>query len=199
MGSPDTLQSAAFESATRPGVALLSPQDIYLFKEGSHGRIYDKLGCHFARESGVDGAHFAVWAPNAERVSLIGDFNEWDAARNPLTSRSDDSGIWEGFVPNIQVGARYKYHIQSRYNGYQVAKADPCAFYCETPPGTASRAWQLDYDWQDQEWMRTRGQRNALNVAHSTYEVHLGSWRRGEGNRMLSYREMAPMLAQYAV
>src|SRR6187455_1209978 len=123
MGSPDTLQSAAFESATRPGVALLSPQDIYLFKEGSHGRIYDKLGCHFARESGVDGAHFAVWAPNAERVSLIGDFNRWDG-RAHVMRRLVPSGVWEIFVPGLHDGDCYKYEIRTPA-GHLLEKADP--------------------------------------------------------------------------
>jgi 1,4-alpha-glucan branching enzyme len=192
MGSP------IFEGQAR-GTSLLSPQDIYLFKEGTHTRLYDKLGCHFTADAGVEGAHFAVWAPNAERVTVVGDFNDWDPGRHPLTPRSDDSGVWEGFVPHVQPGARYKYQIESRYNGYKVAKADPYGFYCEEAPDTASRAWRLDYEWHDQEWMSHRAERNALSAAHSTYEVHLGSWRRGDDNRVLSYREIAPQLAAYAV
>ena len=195
MGSIDTLQSARTQAAG----SVLSPQDIYLFKEGTHRRLYDKFGCHLVNESGVDGARFAVWAPNAERVCVLGDFNDWDPTRHPLTPHSDEGGVWEGFIPGIEQGARYKYHIDSRYNGYKVDKADPLAFYCEAPPATASRAWRLDYDWHDNDWLHTRATPNALNAPHSTYEVHLGSWRRGEDNRMLTYRELAPRLAQYAV
>src|SRR5690349_1223472 len=190
MGSIDTLRGAG---------TLLSPQDIYLFKEGTHRRLYDKLGCHLGQESGSDGAHFAVWAPNAERVFVFGDFNGWDKQRHALTPRGDESGVWEGFVPGVEPGACYKYHIVSRYHGYQVDKADPYAFYCERPPLTASRAWQLDYEWQDAQWMSERGQRNALDAPQSIYELHLGSWRRGDNDRMLSYREIADQLAQYAV
>jgi len=195
MGSIDTLQSARSEASS----SVLSPQDIYLFKEGTHRRLYDKFGCRLVNESGVGGARFAVWAPNAERVCVLGDFNDWDITRHPLTPRNDDSGVWEGFIAGIEQGARYKYHIDSRYNGYKVDKADPFAFYCEAPPATASRAWRLDYDWHDNDWMRSRATPNALNAPYSIYEVHLGSWRRGEDNRMLTYRELAPRLAQYAV
>src|SRR5262249_674860 len=191
MGSP------VFEAQSRT-TSLLSPQDIYLFKEGTHGRLYDKLGCQLTTENDIEGAHFSVWAPNAKHVSVFGDFNDWDRTRDPLTPRSDDSGVWEGFVPHMQAGGRYKYRIESRYNGYQVDKADPFGFYCEVPPATASRAWRLDYEWHDQQWMSDRRQRNSLSVAHSIYELHLGSWRRGEDNRLLSYREIAPMLARYA-
>src|SRR5690349_11804728 len=190
MGSIDTLQSTS---------TLLSPQDIYLFKEGTHRRLYQKLGCHFTNESNVDGARFAVWAPNAERVSVFGDFNQWDKTRTALTPRGDESGVWEVFVAGIEPGARYKYHVVSRYDGYEVDKADPFAFYSEPPPATASRAWRLGYDWHDQDWMHNRGVRNALDAPYSIYELHLGSWRRGENNRLLSYRELAPQIAQYAV
>ena len=133
MGSVDTLSGAAAASA---GNTLLSPQDIYLLKEGTHSRLYDKLGCHLVSEAGVAGGRFAVWAPNAQGVCVFGDFNDWDKASHPLTPRSDDSGVWEGFVPRLEPGTRYKYRIESRYNGYQVDKSDPYAFYCELPPQT---------------------------------------------------------------
>jgi 1,4-alpha-glucan branching enzyme len=189
MGSVDTLESGTASTSR----SLLSPQDIYLLKEGTHSRLYEKLGCHLTGE----GAHFAVWAPNAQRVSVVGDFNGWQPDRHELTSRGDESGVWEGFVPGMEAGARYKYRIESRYNEYTVDKADPFAFLCETPPATASRAWRLDYEWHDDDWMRTRGARNDLHAPHATYEVHLGSWQRGEDNRMLTYREIAPRLADY--
>src|SRR5262249_17867164 len=147
---------------------------------------------------GVDGTSFAVWAPNAESVSVIGDFNGWQPSRHPLRPRAS-SGIWEGFVAGVKRGARYKYHVASRLNGYRVDKADPFAFHDEVPPKTASVVWSLEYDWNDGEWMATRAGRNALGAPLSIYELHLGSWRRvpGEGNRSLGYREIAPLLADY--
>src|SRR5512146_2869213 len=125
----------------------LTDHDIYLFKEGTHARLYEKLGSH--REAGGTGVHFAVWAPNADAVSVIGDFNDWDAGRNLLGARDDGSGIWEGFVPDVSRGARYKYRIRSRFNGYVTDRADPFAIHSECPPKTASRCWDLDYEWGD--------------------------------------------------
>jgi 1,4-alpha-glucan branching enzyme len=177
---------------------LLTEQDLYLFNEGSHFRLYEKLGAHpLTSESGA-GSHFAVWAPDAEQVSVIGDFNAWDRASHLLHPRSR-SGIWEGFVPGVGKGALYKYHIVSRHNGYQVEKADPLAFHNECPPKTSSVVWDLDYRWEDQEWMAKRRSHNALDAPISIYEVHLGSWKRvlEESNRSLTYREMAPGLAEY--
>lgn len=130
---------------------MLTERDIYLFKEGTHGRLYEKLGCQLVSESGTDGARFTVWAPNARRVLVFGDFNEWNAATHSLTSRNDDSGLWEGFVPDVKAGARYKYRIESRYADFRVDKSDPFAFYSETPPLTGSRAWRLDYEWRDED------------------------------------------------
>jgi 1,4-alpha-glucan branching enzyme len=176
---------------------LLTEHDVYLFKEGTHAKLADKLGAHLATRGGTEGAQFALWAPNARYASVTGEFNGWDKGANPLTPREDGSGIWEGFVPGVGHGASYKYHIASRSGGYRVDKADPFAFYAETPPATASRVWDLDYAWTDEAWMRSRGRSNSLAAPLSVYELHLGSWRRRpeEGNRSLTYREIAQPLA----
>jgi 1,4-alpha-glucan branching enzyme len=178
---------------------LLTGHDIFLFKEGTHRRLYDKLGSHGMTVNGISGTYFAVWAPNAERVSVVGDFSQWNAASHPLKSRADGSGIWEGFIPGVSSGALYKYRIASRYHQYQVDKGDPFAFAWETPPRTASLVWDLSYEWDDREWMESRRKHNALDAPWAIYEVHLGSWRRvpEEGDRPLSYREMARQLADY--
>ncbi|MFS8530707.1 1,4-alpha-glucan branching protein GlgB, partial [Sphaerobacter thermophilus] len=178
--------------------SLLSADDLYLFNEGSHLRLYEHLGAHTIVVGDVPGTYFAVWAPNAERVAVIGDFNGWDPTRHLLRPR-EQSGIWEGFIPGVGHGALYKYHIVSRYHGYEVDKTDPFAFFTEVPPKTASIVWDLDYTWGDQEWMATRGARNAADAPIAIYEVHLGSWMRvpEEGNRSLSYRELAPRLTDY--
>jgi 1,4-alpha-glucan branching enzyme len=179
--------------------SLLTDHDIYLFKEGNHFRLYDKLGAHVVRVGGKEGTHFAVWAPNAKGVSVVGDFNGWNPASHPLGVRWDGSGIWEGFIPGLGRGAVYKYHIVSKYRRYRVDKGDPFAFLWEVPPKTASVVWGLDYQWGDQEWMRSRRRANSLGAPLSIYEVHLGSWRRvpEEGHRSLTYREMARPLAEY--
>jgi 1,4-alpha-glucan branching enzyme len=177
----------------------LTSYDIYLFKEGSHFRLFDKLGAHQVTAGGIVGVHFAVWAPNAVSVSVIGDFNAWDLTTHPLAVRWDGSGIWEGFVPGLGRGQLYKYHIVSNRNDYSVDKGDPFAFSWEVAPRTASRICALDYAWGDEAWMRDRGERNRLKAPMSIYEVHLGSWRRvaAEHNRSLSYREIAAPLAEY--
>ena len=136
---------------------MLTEHDIYLFKEGSHARLYEKFGCHLTDRDGVAGAHFSVWAPNARRVSVIGDWNGWNAAAHPLAVRGDSSGVWEGFVPGVSRGQAYKYRVVSNVGGYEVEKADPFAFSAEPPPKTASRAWNLDYRWGDAAWMAARG------------------------------------------
>jgi 1,4-alpha-glucan branching enzyme len=176
----------------------LSDDDAYLFNEGSHFRLYNKLGAHIVTRGGEDGVCFAVWAPNAERVSVIGDFNDWQKDSHALAPR-DESGIWQGFFPGVRKGALYKYHIDSRYLGYRVDKADPFSIFNETPPKTASIVWDLDYPWGDREWMATRHQHNRVDKPMSTYEMHLGSWRRVEAEdyRSLSYRELAPQLAEH--
>ncbi|HEY8506621.1 MAG TPA: 1,4-alpha-glucan branching protein GlgB [Gemmataceae bacterium] len=191
-GGPSALKGVRYD------FSVLSEEDLYLFNEGSHLRLYEKLGAHPARVDGVEGTTFAVWAPNAERVSVIGDFNGWDPGANPLQTRGH-SGVWEGFLPGVGPGAVYKYHIASRWHGYRTDRADPFAFHAETPPKTASVVTDLRYEWGDREWMATRHRRNALGAPISVYEVHLGSWRRvpEEGDRYLSYRELAPLLAEH--
>jgi 1,4-alpha-glucan branching enzyme len=180
-------------------ISLFTDHDIYLFKEGNHFQLYDKLGSHPMTSDGVEGTYFSVWAPNAERVMVIGDFNGWNQDSHPLRARWDESGIWEGFISGIRKGDTYKYHIVSRYNKYRVDKGDPYAFYWELPPKTASRVWELDYEWNDSEWMSDRHKVNSLNAPFSVYEVHPGSWKRvpDEDNRFLNYRELAHSLADY--
>jgi 1,4-alpha-glucan branching enzyme len=182
----------------RHDVSRFTDYDIYLFKQGNHFRIYDKLGCHLMKADGRQGAYFAVWAPNAEHVSVIGDFNGWRPGAHPLAPRWDGSGIWEGFIPGLKKGDLYKYHIESKF-GYRGDKADPVGFFHEVPPRTASVVWDLGYEWGDSDWMRERKRRNSLDAPISIYEVHLGSWRRvpEEGNRFLTYRELAKFLADY--
>jgi 1,4-alpha-glucan branching enzyme len=178
----------------------ITAHDIYLFKEGSHFNLYRKLGAHTVEVDGVTGVHFAVWAPDAAHISVIGDWNHWQRGGNELAPRADSSGIWEGFVPSITNGAVYKYHIASRYNGYNVEKADPMALVSEMPPKTASIVHTLgDYKWDDSDWMARRAKHNALDAPYSVYEVHLGSWRRNsdENNRYLSYKEQAVELTAY--
>jgi 1,4-alpha-glucan branching enzyme len=173
---------------------VLTDQDIYLFREGTHGRLYDKLGSHLAADG--RGAQFAVWAPNAAEVSVIGDWNGWNSDADKLKVRGDGSGIWEGEVAGALHGHAYKYRIVSRTGGYQVEKADPFAMLAELPPATASRLWNLDYQWGDSAWMSSRASRNSLDAPMSIYELHLGSWRRKDGN-FLNYRELAHQLAEY--
>jgi 1,4-alpha-glucan branching enzyme len=179
---------------------LLTEHDIYLFKEGSHFTLYEKLGSHPAPLDGEPGVRFGVWAPNAASVSVIGDFNEWDSQAHPLQVRVDGSGIWEGFIPDLRVGTVYKYHISSCYHNYQVDKGDPYAYAWEVAPRTASIVADLSYEWGDIEWMANRRERNALDAPLSIYEAHPGSWRRvpEEKNRFLNYRELAHELAAYA-
>ena len=177
--------------------SLLTDWDLHLFNEGTHHNLWEKLGAHLV----PGGVMFGVWAPNAERVSVMGDFNGWDRDSHPLQVRGA-SGIWEGFVAGIEKGTRYKYHIVSRVNGYRVDKADPMGVHHETPPATASSVWDLDYEWNDGEWMSDRHERNSFEAPMTVYEVHLGSWRRvpdGDGQpwRSMSYREIAHPLAEY--
>jgi 1,4-alpha-glucan branching enzyme len=183
----------------RYGVSLLTEDDLYLFNQGTHFRLYEKLGAHPLQHEGREGAYFAVWGPDAERVSVVGDFNGWDPSGHPLGSRGQ-SGIWEGFIPGVNKGMPYKFHIQSRYNGYRADKTDPFSLFNEVPPKTASIVWNLEYTWGDQEWMGVRAAHNNAHTApFSIYEVHLGSWMRvpDEGERPLTYRELAPRLAEY--
>jgi 1,4-alpha-glucan branching enzyme len=180
---------------------FLTDFDIYLWSEGSNYRSYDKLGAHVIERDGISGTHFAVWAPNARAVSVLGDFNGWRDGVHVLHPRGV-SGIWEGFIPGIGVGALYKYAITSQYNDYRVTKADPYAFAAEIRPQTASKIWDLaGYIWRDGDWMTHRGQAHATDAPISIYEVHLGSWMRvpEEGSRWLTYRELATKLADYVV
>jgi 1,4-alpha-glucan branching enzyme len=177
--------------ATRPET-LFSDWDLHLFNEGTHHRLWEKLGSHIV----PGGVIFGVWAPNADRVSVIGDFNGWNPDANALHARGG-SGIWEGFVPDLPKGSTYKYHIVSRFNNYRVDKADPFAVHQETPPATASKVWDLEYGWKDEEWMGTRKARNAYDAPMSIYELHLGSWLRTNDNQPLSYRDIAQPLAEY--
>jgi 1,4-alpha-glucan branching enzyme len=181
------------------GPSLLTETDIFLFKEGNHFRLYDKLGSHLVNVEGQEGVHFAVWAPNAERVSVVGDFNGWMPGAHRLEVRWDGSGIWEGFIPGLAKGAFYKYFVTSKFGGYAADKGDPFAFFWETSPRTASVVADLDYAWHDQEWLEARRRRDFLVSPLSVYEVHLGSWRRipEEGKRSLDYRETASQLADY--
>ncbi len=180
------------------GASLLTDEDVYLFNEGTNYRLYRKLGAHLGEADGESGVHYAVWAPNAEQVSVVGDFNRWDKDSHPLRPRGV-SGIWEGFIPGVEQGTLYKYHILSKHQGYRVDKTDPFAFYRQKPPDTAGIVWNLDYAWSDQEWMAKRHERQRLDSPISIYEVHLGSWARvpEEGNRWLTYRELAEKLGAY--
>lgn len=184
----------------RHDVSMLTDEDLYLFNEGSHYRLYQKLGAHLRNVDNQDGVCFSVWAPNAEQVSVIGDFNGWNKEIHPLHARGQ-SGIWEGFIPGLGRGDLYKYHIASRYNGYRVDKTDPFAVYRQVPPETASVVWDLQYEWGDREWMENRHRRNSLSSPQSIYEVHIGSWARvpEEGNRPLTYRELAHQLTEYVL
>jgi 1,4-alpha-glucan branching enzyme len=179
----------------------LTDHDVYLFREGSHGRLYGRMGAHLERRDGVDGAHFAVWAPNARHLHVMGEWNHWDGGTDALAPRPDGSGVWEGFVAGVRHGHAYKYRIVSQVDGGERIKADPFATYSETPAATGSRVWDLAYDWGDAQWMGARARANALDAPMSIYELHLGSWRRvpEAGNRSMTYREIAQPLAEYAV
>ena len=176
--------------------SLLSPFDLHLFNEGTHGHLFDKLGAHLSHDP--EGTYFAAWAPNADAVSVIGEFNGWDKNANGLYPR-EQSGIWEGFIPTVGHGALYKYYVHSRVTRNGMDKADPFATYSEAPPRQASIVWDLAYEWGDDHWMENRRNANNGKAPWSVYEMHLGSWMRvpDEGNRWLTYRELAPRLADY--
>jgi len=183
--------------SVRHDQSWLSADDLHLFNEGSHYHLYEKLGAHRTQSNGKPGVRFAVWAPSAKRMTVTGDFNGWNTESHPLEPRGS-SGIWEGFIEGIDLGTRYKYHVRGP-NGYRFDKADPYAFSCEIAPDTASIVTDLSYTWNDPEWMSNRKGRNGLTAPVSVYEMHIGSWRRkaDEGNRSLTYRELAPVLADY--
>ena len=178
---------------------FLTDYDLHLMAEGKHFRSYEKLGARLCEVDGISGVYFAVWAPNARRVSVMGDFNGWDPETHPMQVRLE-AGIWECFVPGVGPGALYKYRVISKHKDHRADKADPYGFAAEIRPQTASKVWDLSgYEWQDAEWMADRGRANALDAPVSIYEVHLGSWRRKpeKANRWLSYRELADSLADY--
>lgn len=175
---------------------LLTDFELHLHSEGTHFEAYNMLGAHVTEVNGVRGVRFAVWAPNAEVVSVIGDFNDWDSRVNPMRLRT--AGIWEIFVPGLGEGSRYKYFVRSRFHGHRAEKADPYAFYCEVPPKSASVVWDIDkYSWNDTEWMGARERTDLLKQPVTIYEVHLESWLRGPYNQTLTYRELADTLVQY--
>lgn len=186
------------ELTTDVHFSLFTDYDIELFKAGKHYHLYNKLGSHLVEHNGVKGVYYAVWAPNARYVSVVGNFNGWDRQSMPMYARWDYSGIWELFIPNLESGGYYKYYIES-HNGYTVEKGDPYAFHWETPPATATMAWALDYEWTDMQWMNERRERHVLTKPISVYEVHIGSWRRkyDDNGRFLTYREMAEELPAY--
>jgi 1,4-alpha-glucan branching enzyme len=181
-------------SQTERRLSMLSDDDLYLFNEGSQFRLWEKLGARVVE----GGTWFGVWAPNAESVAVIGDFNNWDPGANPLQPRAS-SGIWEGLVPGVGNGTLYKFHILASGSGWQADKTDPMGLFFEVAPKTAAIVWDLDYDWSDGEWMHNRRDRNAGTAPWSIYEVHIGSWMRDEnaGNNSISYRDMAPRLGDY--
>ncbi|WP_350291318.1 1,4-alpha-glucan branching protein GlgB [uncultured Croceitalea sp.] len=177
--------------------SLFTDFDIDLFKGGKHYRLYEKLGAHLTEVNGVKGTYFAVWAPSAKNVAVVGDFNFWNGEEHLLNVRWDSSGIWEGFIPGVAKGAIYKYKITSNNSGIITEKADPFARFCEHPPNTASVVWDASYKWDDKKWMDSRVKHNALDKPYSVYEVHLGSWKRKEDNEFLSYIELADDLVSY--
>jgi 1,4-alpha-glucan branching enzyme len=189
-------ETAEFEDPYRFPL-LLTDLELYLFSEGTNYESYRTMGAHPAEVEGVRGVKFAVWAPNAEVISLTGDFNQWDTRRHPMRLRT--AGMWEFFMPGLKPGDRYKYFVRSRYVGYQQLKMDPYAFYCEMPPKSASVVWDLaQYAWKDAQWMEARAATDVLKRPMSVYEVHLESWLRGPQSQMLSYRELARSLVPYA-
>src|ERR1700704_4759388 len=164
--------------------SLLTDFDVHLFKTGKHFKLYEKLGAHAAEFKGVAGTYFAVWAPNAKSISVIGNFNHWRDGQHKLFPRWDESGIWEGFFSGVPKGEAYKYAIQSNTGEY-LEKADPFALYAEIPPQTASIVWQTEYTWKDQAWMSDRKKLTGKTRPYSVYEIHFGSWKRKieDGNR----------------
>ena len=187
-----------FEDPYRFG-PVLSDFDLHLLGEGTHLRNYEKLGAHLVTHVGVAGVCFAVWAPNAQRVSVVGNFNHCDGRRHPMRSRGP-SGIWELFLPGLVQGELYKFEVKSRYQGYQATKSDPYGFFSEMRPKTSSIVWDITrFEWTDQQWMDARESRQALDQPVSVYELHLGSWRRNphEGGNWLTYRDLADQLVEY--
>ena len=178
---------------------FLTKKDVRAYQEGNHYRIYDKLGAHFTRSGGQNGVHFAVWAPNAAYMAVMGEWNDWSKETHPMTSYPD-SGIWTAFIPEAQKGHAYKYFVRSQYNDFEIDKADPFAFATELVPQTASRIWDLSgYEWNDHGWMQSRAQKSRMDAPINIYEMHLGSWIRDpeQPTNFYSYRELAPRLVEY--
>lgn len=176
---------------------LLTEYDVYLFKSGRHFKLYEKLGSHVIEVEGEKGTYFAVWAPNAKEVSVVGNFNNWNDQEHKLAPRWDGSGIWEGFIPGIGKGAIYKYAMVA-YDNRKLQKADPFALTCEVPPKTASVVWELDYEWEDKEWMEKRKETAKDPKPYAVYEIHLGSWKKSDDKYFsLNYRELADELVAY--
>ncbi len=183
---------------TTTEVSLLEDYDIYLFKEGKHFHLHKKLGSHLIEHQGIKGTYFAVWAPNAQYVAVIGDFNYWGRDSHPMKARHDESGIWETFIPDLGKGSIYKYFIKS-HTGYEAEKGDPYALHWETPPKTASVVWETNYKWKDKKWMAERVKHTGKSRPYAVYEMHIGSWKRRpeEENRSLTYKELAADLPGY--
>ena len=178
-------------------VSALNDFDLYLYHQGTNFYSYQMLGAHFVKESGVDGVRFAVWAPHARAVSVVGDFNKWDVSINPMR-RISDGEIWSVFIPGLEEGEIYKYSIEPSYGGERILKADPYAFYAEKKPKTASRLYKLaGYEWHDQKWQEEKSQKSSYDNPMLIYEVHLGSWRRDAEGNYLTYKEAAKQLVNY--
>ena len=184
---------------TMPGVSLLTDFDIALFQSGKHFRLYEKLGAHIHTHEGIAGTYFAVWAPNAEYVSVVGNFNYWDRGSHPAYRRWDGSGIWETFLPGVGHGEVYKYFVKSQHNGHEAEKGDPFGMLWEEPPRTASIIWDTAYNWNDAQWRRQRREKAGRPQPFTVYELHIGSWARKpeENDRSLTYRELADTLPGY--
>ncbi|MBT8256482.1 MAG: 1,4-alpha-glucan branching protein GlgB [Bacteroidia bacterium] len=179
--------------------SLFTDFDINLFTAGKHFKLYEKFGAHYLEVDGVWGVYFSVWAPSAKQVNVMGDFNFWNGDDHPLNVRWDSSGIWEGFIPGVEHGSRYKFKIYSNNNNIVTEKIDPYATFFEEPPRTASIIWDIaNYKWGDKDWMSYRKDKNSLDRPYSVYELHLGSWKRGEdGQSFLSYEQLAKELVEY--
>lgn len=177
--------------------SLLTEFEVGLFRSGKYYRAYEKLGSHIIKVNGQWGTYFAVWAPTAKSVSVIGNFNNWQRKRHPLVGRLDGCGIWEGFIPNVSKGELYKYAIEA-YDGRKLEKGDPYALFWEIPPNTSSIIWETHHDWKDQDWMANRKDKMGLDSPFSVYEVHLGSWKKKHGGSVsLGYKELADELVTY--
>ena len=190
-----------FVDSTKPvwNYSLFSEEDIRNFQQGTHYSLYRLFGNKQITVLDTPGTYFAVWAPNATRVTVIGNFNHWNYDEHPLFVRLDKSGIWEGFIPNLPAGESYKYHIHG-FKDMRMDKGDPFAHFWEKKPLTASITWGTFYDWSDGEWMKTRKQHNALNAPWSVYEMHPASWMRPDKNdeeRYFNYKEIAERLVRF--